>query len=281
MSANGELYIWSEANEAWASIGALQGPQGPQGPQGEQGVQGKQGPQGVQGPQGEQGVQGEKGDKGATGAQGPQGDPGDTGPQGPQGEQGPQGVQGVAGPAGPAGADGAKGDTGPYFTPLVSDDGDLSWTNNGNLTNPKTVNIKGPKGDTGAQGPQGEQGPAGPVNVPETTKPIKGNGSGGLVAATPETDYASPVFMRKVTLTVAGWNSSTKQQSVTVSGILADTTKQCIYPAPVDTSYDSAWNSCGVLCVAQEADSLTFQCSEVPTSAIEVYVTVATLSYKG
>ena len=87
--------------------------------------------------------------------------------------------------------------------------------------------------------------------------------------------------MRKVMLTTAGWNSSTKQQSVTVTGILADTTKQCIYPAPVDTSYDSVWNSCGVLCVAQAANSLTFQCSEIPTSAIEVYVTVITLSYKG
>lgn len=118
-------------------------------------------------------------------------------------------------------------------------------------------------------------------SVPSTTSLIKGNGSGGLAAATRETDYASPVFMRKVTLPVASWNSSTKQQSVTVSGILADTTKQCIYPAPVDTSYDSAWNSCGVLCVAQAANSLTFQCSEVPTSAIEVYVTVITLSYKG
>ena len=117
--------------------------------------------------------------------------------------------------------------------------------------------------------------------VPSTTKPIKGNGSGGLVAATPETDYASPVFMRKVTLPAASWNSSTKQQVVTVPGVLADTTAQCIYPAPVDTSYDSAWNSCGVLCVAQTTNSLTFQCSEVPTSAIEVYVTVITLSYKG
>jgi hypothetical protein len=117
--------------------------------------------------------------------------------------------------------------------------------------------------------------------VPSTTALLKGNGSGGIVAATPETDYASPVFMRKVTLPAASWNSTTKQQSVTVTGLLADTTKQCIYPAPVDTSYDSAWNSCGVLCVAQAANSLTFQCSEVPTSAIEVYVTVITLSYKG
>ena len=118
-------------------------------------------------------------------------------------------------------------------------------------------------------------------SVPSTTSLIKGNGSGGLVAATPETDYASPVFMRKVTLPVSHWSSARKQQDVTVTGVLADTTKQCIYPAPVDTSYDSAWNSCGVLCVAQAANSLTFQCSEVPTSAIEVYVTVITLSYKG
>lgn len=117
--------------------------------------------------------------------------------------------------------------------------------------------------------------------VPSTTSLIKGDGSGGLVAATPETDFASPVKMTKITLLSGGWDSSTKQQTRTVPGVLANTTKQCIYPAPVDTSYDSAWNSCGVLCVAQAANSLTFQCSEVPTSNIEVYVTVITLSYKG
>ena len=119
------------------------------------------------------------------------------------------------------------------------------------------------------------------TTVPSTTKLINGNGSGGLVAATPETDYASPVFMRKVTLPVSHWSSATKQQDVTVTGVLADTTKQCIYPAPVDTSYDSAWNTCGIQAVAQGANSVTFQCSEIPTTAVEVFVTVITLSYKG
>ena len=182
---------------------------------------------------------------------------------------------------------GTQGNPGVIFTPHLTDAGVLSWTNDGGLSNPATVNIKGPKGDQGekgATGATGPQGPAGPVNVPSTTKPIKGDGSGGLAAATPETDYASPVFMRKVTLVTTGawsWNYNNKQQSVTVPGVLADTTKQCIYTAPVDTSYDSAWNSCGVLCVAQAANSLTFQCSEIPTSNIEVYVTVITLSYKG
>ena len=117
--------------------------------------------------------------------------------------------------------------------------------------------------------------------VPSTTSLIKGNGSGGLVAATPETDYASPIFSRKVTLTVAGWNSSTKQQTVTCAGILADITKQELHPNPVDTSYDSAWNTCGIQAVAQGANSVTFQCSEIPTTAVEVFVTVITLSYKG
>lgn len=43
---------------------------------------------------------------------------------------------------------GEKGDDGVTFTPSVSTNGDLSWTNNGGLTNPGTVNVKGPKGDS-------------------------------------------------------------------------------------------------------------------------------------
>jgi hypothetical protein len=44
-------------------------------------------------------------------------------------------------------AQGAKGEDGFTFTPSVDSDGNLSWTNNGGLDNPTTVNIKGPKGD--------------------------------------------------------------------------------------------------------------------------------------
>lgn len=115
--------------------------------------------------------------------------------------------------------------------------------------------------------------------VPSTTKLIKGDGSGGLVAATPETDYASPETMRKVTLTVAGWSSSTKQQSVAVSGVLADRTKQKVICSPVDESYDSAWNTCYVQCVGHAADSLTFQCDETPTAAVEVFVSIHSVSF--
>lgn len=100
------------------------------------------------------------------GAKGDQGDPGPQGPEGPQGQQGIQGEtgpQGEPGPAGQQGPQGEKGDPGPVFTPSVSTEGVLSWTNNGSLANPDPVSIKGPQGEQGIQGPTGPEGPQGPT----------------------------------------------------------------------------------------------------------------------
>ena len=47
----------------------------------------------------------------------------------------------ITAPQGPNGANGVT------FTPSVSSAGVLSWTNNGGLTNPSPISIKGPKGD--------------------------------------------------------------------------------------------------------------------------------------
>ena len=102
------------------------------------------------------------------GAKGDQGDPGPQGPAGPQGQQGIQGEigpQGEPGPAGQPGPPGEKGDPGPVFTPSVSAEGVLSWTNNGSLANPDPVSIKGPQGEQGIQGPEGPQGQAGPAGA--------------------------------------------------------------------------------------------------------------------
>lgn len=226
-------------------------------------------------------LQGAKGDTGPTGPQGPKGDPGETGPQGPagvdgapgkDGAKGADGLPGKDGADGAPGKDGTNGRDGVTFTPAMSAAGDLSWSNDGGLANPETVNLKGPKGDTGAkgepgakgdpgekgadgapgkdgakgdkgdtgdQGPQGLQGPkgetglqgpigpqgpkgdtglqgpigpqgpkgdkgdtgpAGPVNIPSTTSLIKGNGSGGLVAASRGSDYIASGNIVKQTL---------------------------------------------------------------------------------
>lgn len=118
---------------------------------------------------------GDKGDKGDTGDQGPQGNGLDIlGAYGTLGElqqAHPTGQPGdcysITGGEQPliyiwdsdtqawksAGSlQGAKGETGAVYTPSVSAGGTISWTNNGGLQNPTSVNIKGPKGDTGATG---------------------------------------------------------------------------------------------------------------------------------
>lgn len=56
---------------------------------------------------------------------------------------------------------GGSGEPGVTFTPSVSLEGIISWTNDGGLPNPDPVNIKGPKGDTGDPGGQGQPGTPG------------------------------------------------------------------------------------------------------------------------
>ena len=59
------------------------------------------------------------------------------------------------------------------YTPQVSEEGDLSWTNDYGFDNPETVNIMGPKGSKGEQGPRGEQGPQG-VQGPRGVQGVQG-----------------------------------------------------------------------------------------------------------
>lgn len=73
---NNEIFIWSERESDWVSMGELKGPIGPQGPQG---IQGPEGPRGPEGPQGVQGIQGPQGVIGPEGPQGPVGSGGKDG----------------------------------------------------------------------------------------------------------------------------------------------------------------------------------------------------------
>ena len=74
-----------------------------------------------------------------------------------------------------------------------------------------------------------------------------------------------------VTLSASGWASNA--QTVTVSGVLADETKQLIQPMPAVAS-QQAYMAAGVYCSGQAANSLTFTCSEVPTEDITIYVVI-------
>lgn len=66
-----------------------------------------------------------------------------------------------------AGAGGGGG-AGVTFTPQLSADGWLSWTNDGGLDNPAPVNIMGPAGPEGPVGPQGDKGEPGKTPVKGT-----------------------------------------------------------------------------------------------------------------
>jgi hypothetical protein len=68
--------------------------------------------------------------------------------------------------SGGGGGGGAPGKDGATFTPSVDVSGNLSWSNDGGLPNPATVNIKGEKGDPGEKGDQGEPGADGKPGEP-------------------------------------------------------------------------------------------------------------------
>ena len=148
-----DIYIWDGVNSSWVNNGPLQGAKGDTGPQGIQGEQGIQGNDGNDGANGvtftpsvdADGILSWTNDGGlenpvSVSIKGPTGN---TGPQGPQGEKGDTGEQG---PQGAPGNDGSNGANGVTFTPSVDADGILSWTNDGGLENPASVNIKGPSG---------------------------------------------------------------------------------------------------------------------------------------
>lgn len=110
---------------------------------------------------------------------------------------------------------------------------------------------------------------------------LKGNGNGSVSAATADVDYAMVPTTRKVTLSASGWNSSTKQQTVTCSGVLSDTTKQLLIPTPVNTAAGNPYDEASIQMVAQGANSVTFCADTVPTVGIDVYVTIYPINYLG
>ena len=84
---------------------------------------------------------------------------------------------------------------GATFTPSVSENGDLSWTNDRGLENPETVNImgpRGPKGDTGETGAQGEKGDKGDTGSPGATGPKGDKGDQGIQGVKGDTGATGP-----------------------------------------------------------------------------------------
>ena len=276
-----DIYIWDAVGSRWVNNGPLQGARGEKGDTGPKGDTGEPGPQGIQG---------------KTGATGPQGPKGDTG---------------AAGPAGPAGADGkspyqtavAAGYTGTEaefyaalvtlkdapFLPLtggtISVDGktnDFVFERDQDGNSKVTIGGRGGfhiASDASGNAEIYAESLAFVVNDiwfdDCLNVDVSDPGSDTNIANKGYVDKTVKTALplaRKVTLTTGGWNASTKQQTVTVSGVLADESKQLIHPMPAAAS-QTAYMEAGIRCTGQGANSLTFTCDTVPTAAITVYVT--------
>lgn len=110
-----------------------------------------------------------------------------------------------------------------------------------------------------------------------------------VATPTSDTDAANKAYVdslkpkaTKITLTVADWDSTSKDQTVAMSGfgITSDATKQEIRVMPVDATIDSAYISNGVQCIGQGDNLLRFGCDTIPTEAIEVYVVVQSVNFQ-
>ena len=81
------------------------------------------------------------------------------------------------------------GTNGATFTPAVDDAGNLSWSNDKDLANPNTVNIKGAKGDKGDKGDTGAKGADGQtpnISIGTVTTGAAGtNASAEITGTTP------------------------------------------------------------------------------------------------
>ena len=90
-----------------------------------------------------------------------------------------------------------------------------------------------------------------------------------------ETEYKLPSSPKYITITLfaSSWDSTTKTQTVTVTGVSATETAQMITPTPALAS-QTAYYDAGILCTRQAANSLTFTCKTVPTADLTVYVII-------
>lgn len=91
-------------------------------------------------------------------------------------------------------------------------------------------------------------------------------------AATPAQVTAAKPLIRSATLSASGWSNNS--QTVTVSGVVADTSAQVIYVSPANQASAKAWGSAGVFCSAQGENSLTFVCDSAPSENISVNISI-------
>lgn len=157
-----------------------------------------------------------------------------------------------------------RGEKGTTFTPSLASTGALSWTNNGGLANPATINIRGPRGPAGARGLTGKSAYDSAQDGGYEGTESEFNATLAGIAG-----KAAKSTALTVTLPVSGW-STAKTQTVTASGVTA-ADHLVVTAAPASfVPYTQA----GVRCSEQAAGTLTFLCETIPTVELTAQVLV-------
>lgn len=91
-----------------------------------------------------------------------------------------------------------------------------------------------------------------------------------------DVDYAKPAVLYSTTLLSDGWGGSTSPytQSLVVSGVYADETKQEIYVSPAPSSHNE-WGVASIYCSGQDENSLIFTCKYKPETDIVVNISIS------
>ena len=125
---------------------------------------------------------------------------------------------------------------------------------------PALVGPPGPKGDPGAPG----------------LVPVKGvdywtaDDKGEIINSLRNDESFYPQFT-VITLQPENWVNLS--QTITVEGILADTTQQVIYVIPFYTNEtEETLISCNIKATAQGENTITFSADELPTIAVQFYI---------
>lgn len=101
---------------------------------------------------------------------------------------------------------------------------------------------------------------------------IKSNSSGNLIEDLVEI-YDNKIFIAKtVALLAANWDGETNQQTVSMAGIIPEQQHQLVMARPTYDTAEAYWTA-EVRLVGQGDETLTFECTTIPTDDIDVLVT--------
>ena len=83
--------------------------------------------------------------------------------------------------------------------------------------------------------------------------------------------------IQSIVLNASAWDTATKTQTITLTGIVADETKQIIHVSPSTASADNMnlYYDAGIMAIGQSTNSLTFKANKIPTANITVLVSCA------